>query len=127
MRSFACLSQPLTIKATCRTPSYLATMDAAAVAALAAAVDHVHAAALNELLLQCQQLKKERDQLEKERDQLELERDQLQIESGYLRCTMQRSGRLRVTMAWALRDLRMGEIETAEERLAQVVEGSDDD
>ena len=92
---------------------------------LAAAVDHVHAAALNELLLQCQQLKKERDQLEKERDQLELERDQLQIESTYLRCTMQLSGRLRGTMAWALRDLRMGEIETAEERLAQVVEGSD--
>ena len=126
MRSFARLSQPLTIKASRRTPFYLATMDAAAVAALAAAVDHVHAAALTELLLQCQQLKKERDQLEKERDQLELERDQLQIESGYLRCTMQLSGRLRGTMAWALRDLRMGEIETAEERLAQVVEGSDD-
>ena len=85
-------------------------MDAAAVAALAAAVDHVHTAALNELLLQCQQLKEERDQLLLQRAQLRGDNMQL-----------------RGTMAWALRDLRMGEIETAEERLAQVVEGSDDD
>ena len=84
-------------------------MDAAAVAALAAAVDHVHAAALNELLLQCQQLKEERDQLLVQRAQLR--GDNMQLRGG---------------ARWTLRDLRMGEVETAEQRLAQEVEDSDD-
>ena len=84
-------------------------MDAAAVAALAAAVDHVHAAALNELLLQCQQLKEERGRL-------------------LLQCAQLRAdnAQLRRTMAWALRDLQMFEVETAQERLELMV-GSDDD
>ena len=85
-------------------------MDAAAVSALATAVDHQHAAALQELLLQRQQLKDERDQL-------------------LLQCAQLRgdNAQLRGTIAWALRDLRMFEVDTAEQRLAEIVEGSDDD
>ena len=79
-------------------------------AALAAAVDHVHAAALNELL--------------RERERLLLDRERLALQAEDLRCEV---AQLRGAAAWALRDLRMGEIETAEERRAQVVEGSDDD
>ena len=77
--------------------------------ALAAAVDHQHAAALQELLLQCQQLQQEREQLLLQRAQL-----------------LRDNAQLRGAAAWALRDLRMGEVETAEQRLAQVVEESDD-
>ena len=79
-------------------------------AALDAAVDHVHAAALNELL--------------RGREQLLLDRERLALQAEDLRREV---AQLRGAAAWALRDLRMGEIETAEERLAQVVEGSDDD
>ena len=85
-------------------------MEAAAVAALAAVVDHVHAAALTELQLQCQQLKYERDQLLLQRAQLRGDNAQL-----------------RGTMAWAVRDLRMFEVDTAKQRFAEIVEGSDDD
>ena len=84
-------------------------MDAAAVSALATAVDHQHAAALQELLLQCQQLQQEREQLLLQRAQL-----------------LRDNAQLRGAAAYALRDLRMGEVETAEQRLAQVVEESDD-
>ena len=77
-------------------------------AALAAAVDHVHAAALNELL--------------REREQLLLDRQRLALQAENLRREV---AQLRGAAAWALRDLQMGEIETAEERLAQVFEGSD--
>ena len=84
-------------------------MDAAAVSALATAVDHQHAAALQELLLQCQQLQQEREQL-------------------LLQCAQLRGDnmQMRGVARWALRDLRMGEVETAEQRLAQEVEDSDD-
>ncbi len=76
----------------------------------AAAALAAHAGALNELL--------------REREQLLLDRQRLALQAEDLRREV---AQLRGAAAWALRDLRMGEIETAEERLAQVVEGSDDD
>ena len=80
-------------------------MDAAAVAALAAAVDHVQAAALSELLL---------------------ERERLATQAEDLRRLV---AQLRGAAAWALRDLRQGDVEMAEQRLVDVVEmvDSDDD
>ncbi len=75
----------------------------------AAAALAAHAGALNELL--------------REREQLLLDRQRLALQAENLRCEV---AQLRGAAASALRDLRMDEIETAEERLAQVVEGSDD-
>ena len=53
---------------------------------------------------------------QQEREQLLLQRAQL----------LRDNAQLRGAAAWALRDLRMGEVETAEQRLAQEVEDSDD-
>ena len=78
-------------------------MDAAAVAALAAAVDHVHAAALSELLL---------------------ERERLAMQAEDLRRLV---AQLRGAAAWALRDLRQDDVEMAEQRLVDVVETADTD
>ena len=78
-------------------------MDAAAVAALAAAVDHVQAAALSELLL---------------------ERERLATQAEDLRRLV---AQLRGAAAWALRDLRQGDVEMAEQRLVDVVEMVDSD
>ena len=83
-------------------------MEAAAVAALAAVVDHVHAAALNELLL-------ERDRLLEERQRLAQQVEMLRRAEEWLHSAA----------ASALRDLRAGEVESAEGWLSQVVEGSD--
>ena len=78
-------------------------MGAAAVAALAVAVDHVHAAALSELLL---------------------ERERLAMQAEDLRRLV---AQLRGAAAWALRDLRQGDVEMAEQRLVDVVETVDSD
>ena len=91
-------------------------------AALAAIVDHDHARALNELLQEGTQL---RQQLERQRQQLEQQRQQLEQQRIQMRQQELDIARLRKSIAWAHHDVQMGEIETAEERLAQVVEGSD--
>ena len=65
-------------------------MDAAAVAALAAAVDHVQAAALSELM--------------RERDRLAAEAEDLRRQVA----------QLRGAAAWAVNDLRHGDAEMAE-------------
>ena len=97
----------------------LAAMEAAAVAALAAIVDHDHACALNELLQQNIQL---RQQLEQQRQQLEQQRQQLEQQRIQMRQQELDIARLRNTIAWAHHDLQMGEIETAEQRLMGYVE-----
>ena len=78
-------------------------MDASGVAALAVAVDHLHAAALSELLL---------------------ERERLAMQAEDLRRLV---AQLRGAAAWALRDLRQGDVEMAEQRLVDVVETVDSD
>ena len=89
-------------------------MDAAAVAALAAIVDHDHARVLDELLQESVQL---RQQLEQQR--LRVREQALDI--AQLRNTVVEQSlnvaRLRNTIAWARHDVQMGEIETAEQRL----------
>ena len=83
-------------------------MQPAAVAALAAVVDHVHADTLNKLLL-------ERDRLLEESQQLAQQVEMFRRAEQWLQAAA----------ASALRDLRAGEIESAEGRLSQAVEGSD--
>ena len=96
-------------------------MDAAAVAALAAIVDHDHARVLDELLQESVQL---RQQLEQQRLQLEQQRLRVReqaLDIAQLRNTVVEQSfnvaRLRNTIAWARHDVQMGEIETAEQRL----------
>ena len=78
----------------------------------AAATLGAHAAALNELL-------REREQLLLDRQRLAMQAEELRGEVEQLRGEV---AQLRGAAGWALRDLRMGKIETAEERLAAVVD-----
>ena len=92
-------------------------MEAVAVAALAAIVEHDHARVLDELVRENIQL---RQQLEQQR--LRLEQQQLQaLDNAALANIAVKLGRtihrLSGTIAWALHDVQMGEIETAEQRL----------
>ncbi len=77
-------------------------MEPAAVAALAVAIDHVHAETLNSLVLEVDQLTRENQ---------ELARQALQ----YRRAEQW----LRAIVVSALRDLRAGDLESAEGRLLQ--------
>ena len=77
-------------------------MEPAAVAALAAVVGHVFAAALNSLVLQVEQLTRESQQLAVQA---------LQYRRG--------EQWMRAVIAAALRDLRQGDLESAEGRLLQ--------
>ena len=85
----------------CASPAFV--MDAAAVAALAAAVDHVQAAALSELM--------------RERDRLAAEAEDLRRQVA----------QLRGAAAWAVNDLRHGDAEMAEQRLLDALEGESDE
>ena len=96
-------------------------MDAAAVAALAAVVDHDHARALNQLLQESvelrQQLEQQRQQLEQQRQELEqqwqlLEQQHTQIHRQGLQ-VMQ----LGTAISFAYYDLKTGNIAAARERL----------
>ena len=96
-------------------------MDAAAVAALAAIVEHDHARVLDELVRESIQL---REQLEQQR--LQLAQQHLRVREQALDIAQLRNTvvelslkvhRLSGTIAWALHDVQMGEIETAEQRL----------
>ncbi len=77
-------------------------MEPAAVAALAAAVDHVHAETLNSLVLEVEQLTRENQELAMQALQ-------------YRRAEQW----LRAVVTAALRDLRRGDLESAEGRLLQ--------
>ncbi len=98
-------------------------MDASGVAALAVAVDHLHAAALSELLL--------------ERERLAMHAEDLRCRVAppggthtwqtYFREEARENAQLRGAAAWALRDLRQGDVEMAEQRLVDVVETVDSD
>ena len=99
----------------------LAAMDAAAVAALAAVVDHDHARALNQLLQESvelrEQLEQQRQQLEQQRQELEqqwqlLEQQHTQIHRQGLQVT-QRG----IVISFAYHDLKAGNIAAARERL----------
>ena len=83
-------------------------MEPAAVAALAVAIDHVHAETLNKLVLELDQLVHDNQQL-------------AQQVAMYRRAEQW----LQAVATSALRDLRAGDIESAEGRLSQAVEGSD--
>ncbi len=96
-------------------------MDAAAVTALAAVVDHNHARALNELLQENvelrQQLEQQRQQLEQQRQEIDhqwqlLEQQHLQIRRERLRATQ-----LSIVLDFAAHDMRTGNIAAAKERL----------
>ena len=78
-------------------------MDAAAVAALAAIVDHDHARALDELLQENTQL---RQQLEQQRQQLERQRQQLRHQELQI-------AEVRTTNAWARFHLHTGHADIA--------------
>ena len=73
-------------------------MEAAAVAALAAIVDHDHASALDELLQENSQL---RQQLEQQRQQLERQRQQLRHQELQI-------AEMQTTNAWARFHLHTG-------------------
>ena len=96
-------------------------MDAAAVAALAAVVDHDHARALSQLLQENVEL---RQQLEQQRQQLEQQHQELEQQSQLLyqqHAQIHRQG-LRVTqqsfvISSAYHDLKTGNIAAAMERL----------
>ena len=77
-------------------------MEPTAVAALAVAVDHVHAAALNSLVLEVEQLTRETQ---------ELAQQALQYRRGELW--------MRAVITAALQDLRRGDLESVEGRLLQ--------
>ena len=77
-------------------------------AALAVAIDHVHAATLNQLVL-------ELDRLVHDNQQLCLQVDMYRRAEQWLQAVA----------TSALRDLRANDIESAERRLSQAVEGSD--
>ena len=83
-------------------------MEPAGVAALAVAIDHVHAETLNKLVL--------------ELDRLVHENQELAQQALMYRRSEQW---LRAVVVSALRDLRAGDIDSAEGRLSQAVEGSD--
>ena len=96
-------------------------MDAAAAAALAAIVEHDHARVLDELVRESIQL---REQLEQQR--LQLAQQHLRVREQALDIAQLRNTvvelslkvhQLSGTIAWALHDVQMGEIETAEQRL----------
>ena len=89
-------------------------MDAAAVAALAAVVDHDHARVLHQLLQENVRL---REQLEQQRQEIEhqwqlLEQQHLQIRREGLRATQ-----LSIVLDFAAHDMRTGNIAAAKERL----------
>ena len=98
-------------------------MDASGVAALAVAVDHLHAAALSELLL--------------ERERLAMHAEDLRCRvapqggtrtwQAHFREEARENAQLRRAAGAALRDLRQGDAEMAEQRLADVIEGVDSD
>ena len=81
---------------------FVLNMEPAAVAALAVVVDHVHANALNCLVLQIEQLTRETQQLAMQALQYRREQQWL-----------------RAVVTAALRDLRRGDLESAEGRLLQ--------
>ena len=83
-------------------------MQPAAVAALAVVVDHVHAKTLNQLVLELERLLHESQQLAQQVDMYRRAEQWLQA-----------------VATSALGDLRAGEIESAEGRLSQAVDGSD--
>ena len=96
-------------------------MDATAVAALAAIVNHDHARALNQLLHESvelrQQLEQQRQQLEQQRQEIDhqwqlLEQQHTQIHREGLRNTQ-----LSIVLDFAAHDMRTGDITAARERL----------
>ena len=95
-------------------------------AALAAIVDHDHARVLNELVRESIQL---REQLEQQR--LQLAQQHLRVREQALDVAQLRNivielslkvHRLSGAIGWALHDVQVGEIETAEQRLTDCFE-----
>ena len=95
-------------------------------AALAAIVEHNHARVLDELVRESIQL---REQLEQQR--LQLGQQHLQVREQALDIAQLRNivielslkvHRLNGAIAWALHDVQMGDIETAEQRLTDCFE-----
>ena len=81
---------------------FVLNMESTAVAALAVAVDHVSAAALNSLVLEVERLTRETEQLAQQA---------LQYRRGELW--------MRAVITAALQDLRRGDLESVEGRLLQ--------
>ncbi len=101
-------------------------MEPVAIAALAAIVDHDHARVLNELVRESIQ---QREQLEQQR--LQLAQQHLRVREQALDIAQVRNilielslkvHRLSGAIAWALHDVQMGDIETAEQRLTDCFE-----
>ena len=102
-----CSFAPLLVVLVCRSRLW-SSMEPAGVAALAVVLDHVHAETLNQLVL-------ELDRLVHDNQQLCLQVDMYRRAEQWLQAVA----------TSALRDLRANDIESAEGRLSQAVEGSD--
>ena len=96
-------------------------MDAAAVTALAAVVDHDHARVLSQLLQENVEL---RQQLEQQRQQLEKQHQELEQQSELLyqqHAQIHRQGLHEIALSFAINasasDLRAGNVAAARERL----------
>ena len=102
----------------------LAAMEAAAVAALAAIVDHDHARALNELLQESIQL---RQQLQQQGQQLEQQWQQLEQQHNQLYRQRLQITQLEIVMSMTRHDVKTGDIASAMERLGDYCDDSDGD
>ena len=102
-----CSFAPLLVVLVCRSRLW-SSMEPAGVAALAVVVDHVQATTLNKLVLELDRLVHDNQQL-------------AQQVAMYRRAEQW----LQAVATSALRDLRDNDIESAERRLSQAVEGSD--
>ncbi len=109
----------------------LAAMEAAAVAALAAIVDHDHARALNELLQESiqlrQQLQQQGQQLEQQGQQLEQQWQQLEQQHNQLYRQRLQITQLEIVMSMTRHDVKTGDIASAMERLGDYCDDSDGD
>ncbi len=89
-------------------------MDATAVAALSAIVDHDHARALNELLQESIQL---RQQLEQQRQQLEQQWQQLEQQHTQMYRQQLQITQLQIVISFAHHEVKTGDIAAARQRL----------
>ena len=106
-----------------------AAMDAAAVAALAAVVDHDHARALNQLLQESvelrEQLEQQRQQLEQQRQELEQQWQQLEQQHTQIYRQGLQITQLQIVISFAHHEMKTGDIAAARQRLYDYCDDGD--
>ena len=104
-------------------------MDATAVAALAAIVDHDHACALNELLQESvklrQQLEQQRQQLEQQHQELEQQWQQLEQQHTQICRQRLQITQLQIVISFAHHEVKTGDIAAARQRLYDYCDDGD--